>query len=72
MNSPQPQCSTTAEPRSIGAPLQHSDTLPAEDPAWCLSEPTEGRAPIPPRNEPIIYVRIPRHCGGGETNAEEE
>ena len=56
---------------AMGAPLRRSDTLPAQDPTWWLSKPTAGCTPIPPRNEPILYIRIPRHCNSGETNIEE-
>jgi hypothetical protein len=55
-----------------GTPLRRSDTLPAGDLAWCPLKPTARGIPIPPRNEPVLYVRTPRHPSNGEMSAEEE
>lgn len=37
--------------------LTRSDTLPAiEPPVWSNTRPPTGPTPIPPRNEPILYI----------------
>ena len=40
---------------STGGGLSRQVTLPAEDPAWLYPIP-EQPAPIPPRNEPLLYI----------------
>jgi hypothetical protein len=39
--------------------LVRSDTIPAEDPSWQNPKPPMGPAPIPPRNEPVVYIAEP-------------
>ena len=42
---------------STGSGLSRQVTLPAEDPAWLLCPGIPGQpAPIPPRNEPLLYI----------------
>lgn len=36
--------------------LSRQDTLPAEDPLWSYSRVPGQPAPIPPRNEPLLYI----------------
>jgi len=36
--------------------LSCQDTLPAEDPSWSYSRVPGQPAPIPPRNEPMLYI----------------
>jgi len=36
--------------------LSRQDTLPAEDPSWSYSRTPGQPAPIPPRNEPLLYI----------------
>ena len=37
--------------------LSRQDTLPAEDPVWSYPQVAPGLpAPIPPRNEPLLYI----------------
>lgn len=37
--------------------LARQATLPADDPSWHKPQPLPGQpAPIPPRNEPILYI----------------
>ena len=36
--------------------LSRQDTLPSEDPSWSYSRVPGQPAPIPPRNEPILYI----------------
>ena len=36
--------------------LSCQDTLPAEDPSWLYPQVLGQRAPIPPRNEPMLYI----------------
>jgi len=41
---------------SSGRSLSRQDTLPAEDPSWSYSRVPGQPAPIPPRNEPLLYI----------------
>jgi hypothetical protein len=42
---------------STGGSLSRQVTLPAEDPAWLYPRiPELESAPIPPRNEPLLYI----------------
>jgi hypothetical protein len=70
--NPSPSNGSIAPNPTARGSLQRSDTLPAEDPTWRLSKPTAGGTPIPPRNEPILYVRKPRRHSGSEAIVEEE
>ena len=36
--------------------LSRQDTLPAEDPSWSYSRTPGQPPPIPPRNEPLLYI----------------
>ena len=36
--------------------LSRQDTLPAEEPLWSYSQTPGQPAPIPPRNEPLLYI----------------
>lgn len=36
--------------------LSRQDTLPADDPSWSYSQVPGQPAPIPPRNEPLLYI----------------
>jgi hypothetical protein len=36
--------------------LSRQDTLPSEDPSWSYSQVPGQPAPIPPRNEPMLYI----------------
>jgi hypothetical protein len=36
--------------------LSRQDTLPAEDPSWSYPQVSGQVAPIPPRNEPMLYI----------------
>jgi hypothetical protein len=56
----------------VGVQLRRSDTIPAEDPAWRFPKPVAGRVPIPPRNEPILYIRTTGHLGSEGKGIEEE
>lgn len=38
------------------AALARSDTLEALDPVWSNVRPPGGPTPIPPRNEPLLYI----------------
>jgi hypothetical protein len=62
----------TRNPMAKGAPLRRSDTLPAGDLTWRLPKPTAGGIPVPARNEPILYIQIPRRPSDGEMSVEEE
>ena len=44
---------------SHASKLSRQDTLPAEDPLWSYSPAPGQPAPIPPRNEPLLF--IPNH-----------
>jgi len=52
-------------PHSSG--LSRHDTLPAEDPSWSYSPVPGQPAPIPPRNEPLLF--IPNHIAHHDTKA---
>jgi hypothetical protein len=41
---------------STGGALSRQVTLPEEDPAWLYPRIPEQPAPIPPRNEPLLYI----------------
>jgi len=41
---------------STGSGLSRQVTLPAEDPAWLYPRIPGQTAPIPPRNEPLLYI----------------
>jgi hypothetical protein len=71
MDPPLPHGTPAQGPTNVGVQLWRSDTLPAEDPAWRFPKLAVGRVPIPPRNEPILYARTPRHLGSEGTGVEE-
>jgi hypothetical protein len=52
--------------------VQRTDTLPAEDPSWHLPKPVAGRAPILPRNEPVVYLRSSCYRDDDAADVEEE
>ena len=39
--------------------LSRQDTLPADDPSWSFSVVPGQPAPIPPRNEPLLFISNP-------------
>ena len=47
--------------------LSREDTLPAEDPSWSYSRVPGKPPPIPPRNEPMLY--IPNVVGDSNVHA---
>ena len=46
--------------------LSRQDTLPTEDPSWSYSPVPGQPAPIPPRNEPLLF--IPNHTAHDDTS----
>jgi hypothetical protein len=72
MDSSLPHGTSTQCPTDVGVQLRRSDTIPAEDPAWRFPKPVAGRVPIPPRNEPILYIRTTGHLGSEGKGIEEE
>jgi len=42
--------------------LSRQDTLPADDPSWSYPQVPGRPAPIPPRNEPLLYIPSTVHA----------
>jgi len=56
---PGPSLLTSIFMDSTGGGLSRQVTLPAEDPAWLYPRIPGQPPPIPPRNEPLLYIPSP-------------